>query len=75
MWKILGHSEIDKSFEVDGPLPLEIDYDDVNHDEVDFLINEVVQILNTYWNRSGAPERLKEFSKIQQAKWEAEEDD
>lgn len=38
-----------KSVVVDGPLPLIIDYDDVQHNEVQLLTDRVAEILNLHW--------------------------
>lgn len=39
----------DKSFVIDGPLPLEIDYDDVWQPGVELQAEALVNILNAYW--------------------------
>ena len=38
-----------KSYEIPGPLPLEIDYDDVHHDGTELLAHHVVDTLNSNW--------------------------
>jgi hypothetical protein len=40
-----------KSFQIKGPgdLRFDVDYDDVNHYEVDLLTRQMLAILNTYW--------------------------
>lgn len=38
-----------KSFLIDGPLPLEIDNDDVPSAEVAALAQHLVELLNRYW--------------------------
>ena len=48
-WTIEPHDGADKQFVINGPLPLIIDYDDVNHGEVDALAESVVAILNAGW--------------------------
>lgn len=62
-WKIEEHSSIDKIFVISGPLKLEIDYDDVDQEEVDFLAKEVEGVLRNFWKLSGAAERYEEFKK------------
>ncbi len=47
-WSIEDHDGADKSFKIDGPLPLYVDYDDVFHAGTDFLAERVVQVLNEY---------------------------
>lgn len=49
MWKIQPHDYIDKSFLIEGPLDIEIDYDDVHHPIVDVLAEEVVRVLNEHF--------------------------
>lgn len=45
------HDYADKSFRIHGPddLDMDVDYDDVNHEEVDALAIEVVAALNRHW--------------------------
>lgn len=44
-----SHSGIDKSFEVtDGFIEMRVDYDDVNHKEVDCALEAMLFILNKY---------------------------
>lgn len=50
LWKIPEHSETDKSFEISGPIGLKVDYDDVDHEEVDAVTEKVVRILNKHWD-------------------------
>ena len=45
-WTIQPHSQYDKSFVIDGPLPLVIDNDDVWQPGVAILAEEVVRVLN-----------------------------
>jgi hypothetical protein len=50
-FKIQPHDHADKSFDIEGPgIRLTVDYDDVNHDEVDELAQIVVRCLNDNWN-------------------------
>lgn len=49
LWTIRDHDDWDKSFRIDGPLPLDIDFDDVNHSGVDILAQCVVATLNAHW--------------------------
>ena len=46
------HTTVDKEFVIEGPIELIVDYDDVNHKEVDQLSRKVVQILNEHWEES-----------------------
>lgn len=48
-WEIQPHNEFDKSFVIDGPLPLIIDNDDVWGPGVELLAKHVVQLLNKHW--------------------------
>lgn len=45
------HSGYDKSFYLWAPhLCLEVDYDDVNHDEVDAATQHLMEIIKEHWN-------------------------
>lgn len=48
-FEIEPHTKTDKSFIVRGPgdLLLEVDYDDVDHDEVDRNVEAMVNLLNS----------------------------
>ena len=59
-FKIKKHSEIDKSFIIDGPLQLEVDFDDVNHQDVDAMADVIVKILNDNWNNPVYKHLLKQ---------------
>lgn len=48
-WKIEDHSVYDKSFVIDGPLPLIIDNDDVFGPGVEILAQAVVDTLNEHF--------------------------
>lgn len=48
-WRIEPHSSVDKHFVIRGPLNLEIDFDDVNHGEVDQFAKYVEVILNKHF--------------------------
>lgn len=48
-WAVDKHTTIDKSFYIRdsaSELLLKVDYDDVNHDEVDSRVAEVIEVLN-----------------------------
>lgn len=47
-WTIEPHTTLDKRFQVTGPddLVLYVDFDDVNHEEVDQQVTEMVATLN-----------------------------
>ena len=47
-WKIEPHDSYDKSFRIDGPLPLIIDNDDVDHGAVEVLAERLVDALNAF---------------------------
>lgn len=49
-WKIQEYHSYDKSFVIDGPLPLIIDNDDVWHPGVALLSQQIVDILNNNWS-------------------------
>ena len=50
-FKIKKHSTIDKSFKILGPdIDFIVDYDDVDHREVDRLVRRAVHILNENWH-------------------------
>jgi len=45
------HTTVDKSFMIFGPdIDLKVDYDDVNHKEVDKAARRIVTILNENWH-------------------------
>lgn len=49
-FKIQPHTTIDKWFEIEGPdIRILVDYDDVNHKEVDKQARKMVKILNENW--------------------------
>lgn len=49
-WKSKRHSQIDKSFEITGPndFKMVIDFDDVDHKEVNRVTKKMLNILNKY---------------------------
>lgn len=50
-FKIEPHTTIDKRFRIVGPdIDLLVDYDDVNHSEVDRAARKLVKILNDNWD-------------------------
>lgn len=53
VWSIQPHDSVDKHFEIYGPLDLvlKVDYDDVNHDQVDADTELLVAFLNEQWPR------------------------
>lgn len=49
--KIEPHTNIDKSFEVSTELfSVQVDFDDVNHKEVDAAILHLKEIIEKHWN-------------------------
>jgi len=48
-WTVDEHDGIDKGFYIRGPLDLYVDYDDVHHEAVDILADEVVRILRAHF--------------------------
>lgn len=48
-WEIQEHSNLDKRFVIDGPLPLIIDNDDVPSDVVAMLAERVAVTLNAHY--------------------------
>lgn len=48
-WKIEPHTNLDKRFTIDGPLPLIIDNDDVPTDVVAMLAGRVATTLNEHY--------------------------
>lgn len=50
-FRIDPYKSYDKSIIIHGPgdLILEVDYDDVNHDEVEQQVSEIVSALNRHW--------------------------
>lgn len=50
LFVIETHDGADKSFQIYGAdIDLIIDYDDVNHDQVDKMSRKLVRILNEHW--------------------------
>lgn len=51
-WRIEPHSTLDKRFRVFGPddVLMYVDYDDVNHDQVDVTVREMISLLNEEWD-------------------------
>lgn len=71
MIHIEKHTTLNKSFDFNtSELNMRVDYDDVNHAEVDAAVQQLQEILRTHWN----PERHKELLKVEVMKtWEANE--
>ena len=65
--RIESHTTIDKSFivrlesEVNNfqDVDLRIDYDDVNHPEVDAIVQEMKETLETHWDNSNFLEKYR----------------
>jgi hypothetical protein len=61
MFIIGSHSTIDKKFEFSNEyVSMQVDYDDVNHIEVDVAIEYIKEILDKNWNNKLFEQRLKE---------------
>lgn len=76
MFTIEPHSAIDKSFGIYNDkydIYLNVDYDDVNHERVDFVAAWVLGVLTEH--EAELKELLKRFDRIQQAKWQRHKDD
>ena len=75
MFKIQPHSKIDKSFRIDNnelDFYLEVDYDDVNHERVDFIAGCLIEMLDEH--EEELKELLSRFDAIQRKRWEEEND-
>lgn len=48
-WVVGPHTGLDKSFKINGPLPLGIDNDDVPTGTVAILADRVARVLNAHW--------------------------
>jgi hypothetical protein len=50
-WKIRPHTKLNKSFTIEGPgdVLLAVDYDDVDHRQVEVDMQRAVEILNREW--------------------------
>lgn len=60
-YEIQKHSTIDKRFEFRNEhISMEVDYDDVNHPEVDAGIELMKEILDEYWNEDLFKKKYKE---------------
>lgn len=57
-WQVPKFDPVEKTLIVPGELTLEVDFDDVDHEEVYALIKEVVRTLNTYWVHGGSAIRM-----------------
>lgn len=62
-WHAEKFSTADKTIRIDGPLPLEVDYDDVDHKEVREQVRHLVWVLNTYWREKPWPKVAKDMLK------------
>lgn len=68
---VSSHSKYDKSFMVHSKhLQLEVDYDDVNHAEVDAAVEQIRRIVAKHWNPEVHKQLLKE---ILMAQWNKNE--
>lgn len=47
-WTLPDFDPVEKSLTINGPLPLEIDFDDVDHKEVQAYAEAVVVVLNSH---------------------------
>ena len=64
MFNITKHSEIDKNFEFSNKyISMQVDYDDVNHIEVDAAIEYIKEILDKNWNDKFFKQKFKEKMK------------
>lgn len=63
LFKIQSHTHTAKFFDIEGPINLTINYDDVNHDEVDAKIDLVVSILNDHWPEWSEYYKIEEYIK------------
>lgn len=55
LFKIEPHTTIDKRFNiVNDEITLIVDYDDVNHKEVDKAARKLVKILNEHWDTANS---------------------
>jgi hypothetical protein len=58
---IEGHDRIDKSFMVyNDHITLNVEYDDVNHVEVEAAIEHIKEILDKHWDESVYDQKYKE---------------
>jgi hypothetical protein len=62
---------INKSFEIrSDKISMDVNFDDVNHPEVEAAAETIVAILNKYWNRKLFKENLK---RILEKEWKEDE--
>jgi hypothetical protein len=55
-----AHTTIDKAFEISGDyISMYVDYDDVNHMEVDAAAETILEILNKHWDEGLFKEKYK----------------
>ena len=60
-FKFGDHTMVDKSFDFsNGVVSMDVDYDDVNHAEVDAGIELMTEILNEHWNDEEFKRRYKD---------------
>lgn len=71
-FEIETHDGSDKSFAILGPelgdTFISIDYDDVNHQDIDAISEVIVEILNKHWSTKETQELLKQKRIIHQTK-------
>lgn len=48
-WEAQPYTNLDKRIEITGPLTLYVDYDDVNQQAADVLVQRLLDILNSQW--------------------------
>ncbi len=75
MFEIKPHDETDKSFGIHNnelDFYMDVDYDDVNHERVDFIANLLVKILNA--DEYKLKQMIVVFDQLQQERWESEEE-
>lgn len=75
MFEIEPHLRLDKSFGIHNnalDFYMEVDYDDVNHERVDFITGWLLGVLDEH--EPELKELLEKFDRVQRAKWESEED-
>ena len=60
MFRVQDHTESDKQFRIinDVDVELFVDYDDVDHETTDVVVEEVVRILNEHWDQSRVQPQL-----------------
>jgi len=78
-WTIKEHNTLDKRFLIKSPpefdADLVVDYDDVDHEVVDMVTQEMVRVLNEHFDFERFNEKLDKFFEERNLRYEKEEEE